>query len=98
MNTAQHIRRFRRCDVANIREASRATWDSRGSIEHINAGSLQRIADATEKMASSYDSMRESRDWAVKRADEYQSDLKKAHNRISALKGVITKMRKAVSR
>jgi hypothetical protein len=37
--------------MATLREASKQKWTSKNTIEHINAGSLQRIADATEAMA-----------------------------------------------
>ena len=41
--------------MPNFKEHSKDyNWNSTGAIEHINAGSLQRIADATEKMAGNY--------------------------------------------
>lgn len=40
--------------MSNFREASRINYRSADTTEHINAGSLQRIADATEIMAKNY--------------------------------------------
>ena len=37
--------------MADFRGDSREVWTSAKTVEHINAGSLQRIADATELMA-----------------------------------------------
>ena len=39
----------------NMRELSRKEFTSNGTVEHINCGSLQRIADALEKVAINYD-------------------------------------------
>lgn len=86
--------RYGRC-ILTTREASRIDiqTNSPSRLEHINTGSLQRIADATEKMAASYDSLRETKDWAVRRGDDYLARLTCANHQIRALKGVITKMR-----
>ncbi len=82
--------------MTTLREHSRTAWEAPdgATIEQINAGSLQRIADATEKMAASYDRMREDR-------DRYKAELERATTRINrlllsqrALNGVITKLRK----
>jgi hypothetical protein len=37
--------------MSTLREESTRDWTGSGSIDHIKAGCLQRIADATEKMA-----------------------------------------------
>ena len=37
--------------MATLKELSKQTFDGDSSIDHINAGSLQRIADATEIMS-----------------------------------------------
>jgi hypothetical protein len=80
--------------VSNLREDSKKTWTSNGSIDHINAGSLQRIADAMELMARGYQELIRERDqykhWYEHRRDRHE----KAERRIIALKGVITRMRK----
>lgn len=40
--------------MATHREDSKKEWTSRSTVEDINSGSLQRIADAIEKMSVSY--------------------------------------------
>jgi len=79
--------------MSTQREASRKEWTG-DSIQNINSGSLQRIADACEKMAASYDTVREERD----RYEGYwknQLRLKETLNRrVSSLRGVITKLKR----
>jgi vacuolar-type H+-ATPase subunit H len=41
----------------SLREISKHEFDSNNTIEHINGGSLQRIADACEKMAVNFEQM-----------------------------------------
>jgi hypothetical protein len=48
--------------MSDFREASKSNWASNTSVEHINAGSLQRIADAME--LSCKDRERLERDYA----------------------------------
>lgn len=64
------------------------------TIEQLNCGSLMRIADATEKMASNYTQLQNDRDWYKKKYHEQQDEIKHLNNRISSLKGTITKMKK----
>lgn len=82
----------------NYREASRLNWKpSDGTTmttDRIGVGCLQRIADAVEKMASSYDSMRRDRDRHKDRADLLEKEGQRMARRISALQGVITKMKR----
>jgi hypothetical protein len=63
-------------------------------IDQINCGSLQRIADACEKMAASYDNLRSDRDryrqWYIDRGNA----IDRLNRRIASLRGVITKMKK----
>lgn len=90
--------------MPNQREHSKLNWASGGQIEEINAGSLQRIADAVErsaaageKIAADYDKMRGERDmyrdWY--RAGQHEKAI--LYKRISALQGVITKQRKKLA-
>lgn len=83
--------------MADFRESSKARWSSNTSIEHINAGSFQRIADAIElsckdreRLEREYAYMRESRDLERKRADR----LARSN---SALRGVIKRMKRAAA-
>jgi hypothetical protein len=82
--------------MANFRESSIAHWSSSNNcVEHINAGSLQRIADATELMATSYQSLIEERDRYKRYYEERKKNMASMERRIAALRGVITKLRKA---
>ena len=82
-------------------EQSRVAWhnesgQNRCTNEDIQTGALQRIANATEAMAADYVKMREERD----RYKQYYLDARaakdKLYRRISALQGVITKLKKKV--
>ena len=79
--------------MSNMRESSKNTWASNSSVDHINCGSLQRIADATEKMAASYDQMRQDRDWEKQRADGLYAENRRLRNRIAGLRGYIKRMK-----
>jgi len=79
--------------MATYRQTSRADWCSSG-IEGINADSLQRIADATEKMAQSYTELIWERDYLKaqrKRLIDRNDALTRSN---AALRGVITKLKK----
>lgn len=80
--------------MANFRDASRQDWASGSTNEDINAGSLQRIADATEKMAASYDAMRNDRDRYERWYKEERARCEKRDRQISALRGVITRLKR----
>ncbi len=86
--------------MKTLREHSRTGWTAPdgATIEQINAGSLQRIADATEKMAASYDALREDRDRYQRFYKDGVLAIERRDLQISALKGVITKMRKKATR
>lgn len=75
-------------------EASRKSWNSDGSMGHINAGSLQRIAAATELMAQSYSELIDQRDRYKRSYEVERSRVIRLKLSVSALKGVITKMKK----
>ncbi len=79
-------------------ELSRLTWTTENpDVGAINAGSLQRIAAATEKMAERHTELIRQRDSFEKAADHWrqQSDIK--DRRIASLKGQVTKLRKALA-
>lgn len=80
----------------NLRDASKSNYSPEmgaGTYEEINCGSLQRIADAMDKMASSYDRLREERD----RYEQWYRDrnlrVEELERQVAALRGVITKLR-----
>jgi hypothetical protein len=87
--------------MANLREKSKENFSADQSIDHINAGSFQRIADAversaaaSEKIASDYDAMRRDRDLYREYYRNANADRSRLYKRISALQGVITRMKK----
>jgi hypothetical protein len=80
--------------VNTQRNASRNDWISNDSQEHIDSGSLQRIADACEKMAASYDEMRESRDHYERMYRQMRECVDDRDRTIGALRGVITRMKR----
>lgn len=80
------------------REASRENWnlnsDQGPTIDEINSGSLQRIADATEAMAKNHIRLQQDYDYMKGSRDRYRTELTAAENKIRTLKGVITKLKK----
>ena len=78
--------------MASFREHSKNSWESNNSVEHINAGSLQRIADATELMAKRHQELVNERD-TFKRSKDYwearHADLERSNR---SLRGQITKL------
>jgi hypothetical protein len=79
--------------MANFREVSKQNFTSDNTIEHINAGSLQRIADATELMAKNYLQLQSDRDLYKRWYNESSAQKAKLYRQISALRGVITKLK-----
>ena len=80
--------------MANQREASKQNWESRNTVEDINSGSLQRIADAVEKMASNYTRM--EHDLALYKR-WYKEEMEVKHKVIrsnNSLRGYITRLKK----
>lgn len=82
----------------NYRDESRKSYgietETGVSIEAINAGSLQRIADATELMARNYQQLQNDLDRYKRWYDEECERRKQLERRVNSLKGVITKLRK----
>lgn len=79
----------------NQREASQKNWKSGNTIEDINSGSLQRIADATEMMANNYASLITARNTFESLWKREVANRKKLEYQIRGLKGAITKLKKA---
>ena len=83
--------------MATQREQSKKDWESRDTSEDLQLGCLQRIADATEKMASNYQRM--ENDLAMYKR-WYKEKCETVNNRdrsISNLSGQITKLKKKLS-
>ena len=77
----------------NMRESSKQNWTSNNTIEQINAGSFQRIADACEVMAKNYAALIAERDRWKSRGNYWRGQAEYASRRVSALKGQITKLK-----
>lgn len=77
----------------NFIELSQRGWKGIGSIENINTGCLQRIAAATEMIASNYQRMENDLAYYKRRNGEMATSIQKRDRQISALRGVITKMK-----
>lgn len=80
--------------MATARQQSRGDWTVGNSTPELTLGCLQRIADATEKMAASYDAMRVDRDGWKRWYEQERENVKAAENKIRSLRGVITRMKK----
>ncbi len=81
----------------SYREESRSDWGARDeggfSLAQVNTGALLRIADAVEKMAESYDTMRRDRDVWKERALFARRRLDTERRRTAALRGWIKRAR-----
>ena len=64
------------------------------SIEQLNCGSLMRIADSLEIIQQTYKRLIDERDQAIDQKKALSVLLTRSDNKIRALKGVITKMKK----
>lgn len=84
--------------MADFRESSRNGWASAETVEHINAGSLQRIADATELMARRHLELIRERDEYERRYKSVVEWVRTLERRLSAAKGQITKLRNAAKK
>jgi hypothetical protein len=81
----------------DARKASEAIWNVSSptpTIEQINMGSLQRIADAVETMSGSYNSIISDRDLYKRWYQEEQKRANSAERHNAALRGVITRMKR----
>jgi hypothetical protein len=64
------------------------------TLEQLNAGSFQRIADATEKMAGNYIKLQNERDWYERYYKQEKEATARMSKRIAALQGVINRYKK----
>ena len=84
--------------MATFKDSSRQAWTSTTSVEHINAGSLQRIANAAELMAGNFTHLQNDlaryKKWYLEKCESDRI----ANRRINSLKGVITRLKKASKR
>ncbi len=79
-----------------FKEESRKSWVPSSEMpittEQIGIGCLQRIADATELMSSNFVKLQNDYEYMKKSRDSYRNDLEGAQRKITAYKGVITKL------
>lgn len=83
--------------MPTLREESKRNWTFDGGTEQINAGSLQRIADATELMAKNHRELLQSRDRYKLWYEEWRAEARRFELSNSALRGVITKLKKKLA-
>lgn len=84
--------------MSTQRDDSRQNWRGSGSVESINSGSLQRIADALEKMSRNYDQLISDRNHFRNQASRLRGELDAERRRSAALRGVITRMKNKAAR
>lgn len=83
--------------MSTIKELSKKNWEASGiTVEEINAGSLQRIADATELMTGSYIRTQNDLEYYKRKLKESRGREDALIRRITSLKGVITKLKKKI--
>ncbi len=70
----------------NAREASKQNWTASGTIESINQGSLQRIADACELMAQGHAKL-------ISYRDRYEKWWREERAKRIALEATVTGLR-----
>ncbi|KDC22999.1 hypothetical protein AZ20_4231 [Bordetella bronchiseptica E014] len=81
-------------------EQSRKRWVTQGdaaSLEQINAGSLQRIADATEKMAQRHTELMRERDGYKDLYERSAASVDQLRHSNRSLRGHITKLRQRLA-
>lgn len=85
--------------MATLREISKQAFTSDvNTYEAMNAGSLQRIADATEVMAKSYNDLIADRNWYKDRYAEKNKRIDQLNNSIRSYRGAITKLKKKLKK
>lgn len=89
--------------MGNMRQASKGSWNSDDTREDINAGSFQRIADATEKMATGVGFIIEERErlkswheFERDRADDLEQRLDKERRSRAGYQGTVKRLKRAV--
>lgn len=84
--------------MATMRDSSRGEWDTGRTREDIKVGSLQRIADACEKMCMDREKL--ERDYARMRKDrdKLRRELDTERRRAAAYKGVIKRLKMKLSK
>lgn len=81
--------------MSNFREDSKKYWTSNTSVEHINAGSLQRIADAMELSCKNREQLERDYAYMRKARDSERECNRRLARSNAAFRGVIKRMKKA---
>ena len=79
--------------MPTFKDRSKEEWNGNPSVEHINAGSLQRIADATELMAKNHDQLIRAKQSAENSRDYWSEKATKLERKIRGLRGYITQLK-----
>ena len=87
--------------MSDYREISAEWWGPSGNREvrreDINAGSLQRIADACEAMSENYKTLIEEREWYHDHYREATRHKESAMRSLVAMRGVVTKLKNRIA-
>jgi len=84
----------------NLRDASKKQYTTQcenATVAEIDCGSLQRIADAVEKMALRYTELIDKADRSESSAKYWRSESEHKDRQLSAYKGQVTRLRKKMA-
>ena len=85
--------------MGTLKNNSRLDFNERtdgiNRIDELQIGCLQRIADAVEKLATSYDNMRNDRDYYKRIAEDRSARIDKLKRSNAALRGVIKRKKRS---
>ncbi len=76
-----------------LKELSRQTWNSEGTIENIQLGAILRIADATEKMCLDREKLERDLKYWQERHKMRGERIESLENTIRSLKGHNTRLK-----
>lgn len=80
--------------MSDMKEDSRGAYTGNKTVEHLQLGTLQRIADATEKMAMRYTELIDKAARLERANNSLYVQNRQQERSISALKGRITKLKR----
>lgn len=83
--------------MSTLKELSKNDFSGSDTSDNIQLGCLQRIADATEKMASNYKEMKHDLDMYKKMHADASETIRNLIKSISSLRGQNTKLKKKLN-